>query len=152
MVSSVYKDPLIYFLNTNNTTSFMLSKQIIKNEYFCYLLLQVQKNWRNMKLMAYRQKKLFVTMVITRFRYNKSQSNFFAALYNIFAIFRPFCDIIAALQFIASYYRQLCNIMLHYMPIKLLPQKLSFRAIRRRYIASDYIMLYNNYASGGEKV
>ena len=31
-----------------------------------------------------------------------AQSNFFAALCNILAIFRPFCDIIADMQFITA--------------------------------------------------
>ena len=43
--------------------------------------------------------------------HSSSQANFFAALCNIFAIFRQFCDIIAALLFVAAYYRQLCNII-----------------------------------------
>ena len=36
-----------------------------------------------------------------------------------FRHFRPFCDIIADMKFIAAYYAQLRNIMQHYMPIKL---------------------------------
>ena len=66
------------------------------------------------------------------YKKNNSQSNFFAALCNIFAIFRPFCDIIADIWLIAAYYKQLCNIMQHCMPIKLSPQKRSFTTIRRR--------------------
>ena len=87
------------------------------------------------------KKKLFETI---------PQSNFFAALCIIFAIFRPFCDNIADMQLIAAYYTQLCSIICQVNDGQLSPQKRSFTTIKRRIcgdispgITQCCIMLYN---------